>query len=154
MPKPGFGWKGRTQARHTAPPFNGGDERCLLAANESASTFFDREAQWVVGAEEFLAQPAALRARVNGGLDPADRERVFMTDVEDAFVRSDSDRGDGQPLDDAEGERFQNHSIHKGAGIAFVAVANNILGWLGLLANDAPLRAGGESRPAAAAEAG
>ena len=77
-----------------------------------------------------------------------------MADVEDGLVRADGHRGDGQALDDPVRERFEDHAVHERTRVAFVAVADDVLGRLGLLADHAPFLAGGETSAAAPAQAG
>ena len=79
---------------------------------------------------------------------------IFVADIENPVVRADRHRGQRQPLDDAKGKRLENHAVHERARIAFVAVADHILDIARLLADGAPFLPGGETRPAASAQAG
>ena len=67
--------------------------------------------------------PATLERLV----DPLDGQRILGADVEEALVGADGAGGDGHALDHAVGERFQQHAVHERAGIAFVAVADDVL---------------------------
>ena len=116
--------------------------------------FHDAQAQWVIRAQQARAQPAALFHFRNRRPHPLDRQRIFVADIENAFVRADRHRGQRQPLDDAERKRFENHAVHERAGVAFVAVADHIFDVARLLADDAPFLAAGKSRAAASAQAG
>ncbi len=49
---------------------------------------------------------------------------------------------------------FENGAVHKCARIAFVRVADNVLGVAGVLGGEAPLNAGGETCTTTAADAG
>ena len=59
-----------------------------------------------------------------------------------------------KPFDDPVRERLQDHAVHEGTGVAFVAVADDVLDGLGLLAHQAPFLSGGETRAAAATQPG
>ena len=77
-----------------------------------------------------------------------------MADVEDRLVRPHGDCGDGQAFDDPVGERLEDHAVHERPGVAFVAVADDVLGWVRRLANHAPFLASGKPCPATPAQAG
>ena len=126
----------------------------LFAADKRAGAFDDAHAQRETGAQQRRAQPAAFFQLRNRRPHAPDRQRIFVADIENALVRADGHRRQGQPLDDAEGKRFQNHAVHERARIAFVAVADHIFDIARLLADGAPFLAGGKSRPAASAQAG
>ena len=90
----------------------------------------------------------------NGCPHSFDGERIFVTNVKNAFMRADRHGGDCQSLDDAKRKRLQNHPVHERAGIAFVAIGNDIFDFPCLLSYDAPLLAGGKPGAAAAAQSG
>ncbi len=77
-----------------------------------------------------------------------------MPNVKNPLVRAYRHRRDRQPFDDAERKRFENHPVHEGAGVALVAVADDVLRFARLLRDDAPLLSRWESRPAASAQTG
>ncbi len=63
--------------------------------------------------------------------------------------------GQREAFEDAVGIGLEHEAIHEGAGVAFVAVADDVLlAGAGLEAGERPFAAGGEARAAAAAEAG
>ena len=152
--RPDCGGERRAQARHSAPAFHRGDQGRLFAADESAGAFLDGDAQRIIAAQQTLAQPAAPLALGQRRPHPPQGLGILVADVEDGLVRADRDRGDGQPFDDAIRERFEDHPVHERARVAFVAVADHILGLAGLLAHHAPFLAGGKPRAAAPAQAG
>ncbi len=93
-------------------------------------------------------------AQCDGFLYPFEGQRIFGADIEIAFVSADSGGGNSHALQNAKGVGFHQHTIHKGAGIAFVAVANDVF-FVGLCFVDGkPFQIGGESAAAAAAQAG
>src|SRR5512141_193122 len=76
-----------------------------------------------------------------------------MTDVENRFVCANGNRGYRQTLDNPERKGFEQHSVHKGAGVAFVTIADDVLGFAWLLPGRAPLcpcREAGSPAPAKA----
>ena len=136
----------RTQFRHAAAAFERLDERGLLAADERARAFADLEAQ--------AAEVAARRRLLDGRAHMPHGQRILGADVKVALARADGVRRDGQPFEHAVRIGFEHRAIHEGAGIAFVAIADDVFDRACLRASERPLAAGGEARAAAPAQAG
>ena len=100
-----------------------------------------------------VAQKSASVALLDGLGDPLDGQGIFGADVEEAFASADGPGGDCHAFDDAVGERFQQHAVHECAGIAFVAVADDVFHIALSGADFGPLDAGGKTGAAAAAQA-
>ncbi len=114
--------------------------------NAPAPSFTDKfEAE--VGPHHALAQQAALPAALEGLVDPLDGQRILGADVEEALVGPDRVGGDAHPFDDAVGERFQQHAVHERAGIALVAVADDVLHVARRRRGPSPTSSRWESRP-------
>ena len=64
--QPGLRREGRAGAGHAAPALDGGHQRRLLAADESAGAFLDMHAEVEAGAEDVLAQEALLLCLLPG----------------------------------------------------------------------------------------
>ena len=133
-PEAGLRGERRAQAGHAAAAFHRGNQGRFLAADKSAGPFLDGDMEGVVAPEQVSAQPAALLALRQGGLHSPQGLGIFVADVEDGLVRSDRDGGDGQPFNDPVGEGFEDHAVHECARVAFVAVADHVFGFGGLLA--------------------
>ena len=153
-PQPGLRGERRAQARHSPAAFHRGDQGRLFTADESAGAFLDGNAQRVIAPQETIAQPAAPLALGQRGLHPPQGLGILVADVEDGFVRADRYGGDGQPLDDPIREGLEDHPVHERPRVAFVAVANHVFGFAGLLPHQAPFLARGKPRAPAPAQAG
>ena len=85
--------------------------------------------------------------------DPLNCQGIFRADVQKSGFGPQRQRSDQHPFDHPEGERFEDHPVHKGAGIAFIAVANDIFDRVCRFGNHAPFLAGGKPAPSPAAQA-
>ena len=105
------------------------------------------------GAQDVVAQQAALarlRERVAQALDG---QRVLVAHVHVALVGADRERGDEHALDDRVRVVFEHGAVHERAGVALVAVADEVVLVARVGAAEAPLLAGREAGAAAAAQA-
>ncbi len=139
---------------HAAFSLDGGEQGGFLAADEGTRAFDDAEVQRELAAEDILAEESAFAAIGDGGPDAFDGEGILCADIEHAFVGADGLGGDDHSFEYAIGEGFEDHAIHEGAGVAFVAVADDIFEAAGGIAGQFPFLAGGETGAASAAEAG
>ncbi len=94
-----------------------------------------------------VAEVAALGGLADGLAHALDGERILGADVEERLVRADGVRGDGEPLEDAVRVRFEHHAVHERAGVALVAVHDDVLLRRGLAADGGPLCAGRKPAP-------
>ena len=152
MPQPALGRIRRTKPRHAAAAFDRGQEGRLLAADKRPGAFLHAQVQPEVAAHDRIAQISPLLAPLEGLANPLDGQRILGPDVEDPLGGAHGPRRDRQALDHAVGKRLEEHAIHEGPGVAFVAVANDellpALGGTDLL----PFDSRGKTGPAAAAE--
>ena len=137
---------GRPQPRHPAFSFERLDQRGLLAADECAGAFAHFQVQRIE-----IAARAGLDDR---GAYMAHCQRVFGADIQVALGGSDGVRGNGQAFQNAMRVGFEHGAVHEGAGIAFVAIADDVFDGIGLGAPKRPFAPGRETRAAAAAQAG
>ena len=70
------------------------------------------------------------------------------------LLRADREPGDHHAFDDGVRIMLENQPVFAGAGLALVAVAQNILGLRRLLGHERPLHPGGEAGAAASAQPG
>ena len=145
---------GRFYAGHTPVALDGGGESGALAADKGPRAPVDVEVEGEAGTQDVVAQQVHLLRLGDGGFQPADRQGVLGADVDIALVASGGDGGDEHTLNDGVGVALHNGAVHKGAGVALVAVAHHVLFALGLLAHAVPLPSGGEAAAPPAPEAG
>ena len=86
-------------------------------------------------------------------LEALDRERVLGAHVHEALVRADRKGADDHALDQRVRVAFEHRAVHERARVAFVGVAQDVLGLVVLLLREAPLHPRGEAGAAAAAQA-
>jgi len=91
-PETGLRGEGRAEPRHAAATLDRRDQRGLLATDERAGAFLDRDAERVIAAEEVVTEPAAVLHLRERRAHAFEGVRVFMADVEDGVVRADGDR--------------------------------------------------------------
>ncbi len=90
---------------------------------------------------------------LDGVLDAVHGDRIFGADVEVAFAGAEGIAGDHHPFDDSVGVAFQDRAVHEGAGVALVAVADDVLLLAILVGGELPFAPGREAGAPAAAEA-
>ena len=107
--------------------------------------------------QDILAQEPVI-PRLFDRLDQAlAGERIFVPDVNEAFVASDGARPDDHALQHGMRITLDDAPVHKGAGVALIGVADDDrlnLARLGGVAAGLPLDAGRESAAAAASQPG
>ncbi len=85
-----------------------------------------------------------------GLADPLHRQRILGPNIKDAFVGPHGLGGDHHAFDDAIGKRLQEHAVHEGPGVAFVAVADDIFLLSRRGSGGGPFLPRGKTGPAAA----
>ncbi len=113
---------------------------------------------WSVNPNEvprmLLPQQAFRLGRCDGGADMAHRDRIFAPDVDKPLGRTGRIGGDDQPFDHAERIGFEHGAIHERARIAFISVADHVLGRAFGSPRDVPLDRRRETGAAPAAKPG
>ena len=107
----------------------------------------------MVGSHDGFAQDAGLVGVVDRVLDMVAGESVLVADVEHALFGADGQRADDHALDDGMGRALHRGAVHERAGVALVAVADDVLGEDVVARRRAPFAPGGEARAALAAQA-
>ena len=84
---------------------------------------------------------------------PRHRGRI-VAGVDKSLLRTDGVAADDQAFEDPVRVAGEHGPVHEGRGLAFVAVDNDVLGFLGRVARRLPFQAGGKAAAAAAAQIG
>ncbi len=136
---------GRTKLGHAPLAFDGLDQRALLTADEGPGPLLHSQLQREVRSHDALAQITTRLRNLDGRAHPLDRQGILAPHVEEALRGTHRVGTDGDALQHAKGKRFQNHAIHKGPGVALVAVANHNLPLTSGVVHQLPLQPGGEA---------
>ena len=139
---------GRAEAGDAAAALDRLQERGLLAADEGPGPLENVELQLQRMPRRQAAEQVPLPEAVQGLVHPLDGKGVFRPHVDDGLRGAHRVGRDRHPLDDPVGERLHEHAVHEGPRVAFVAVADHVLGRVGRLPHDAPLHARGKTGPA------
>ena len=107
-----------------------------------------------VGTENVVADESEGLGFGEGDAEALDGERIFGAHVHVAFGGSRGPCADEHAFDDGVGIAFQHGAVHERAGIAFIGVAEHVLGFGRFGSHELPLEAGGEACAAAAAQPG
>src|ERR1019366_4650865 len=141
-----FDWVRRPQPRHPALSFEGLDQRGLLAADECTGAFAHFQVQRI--------EVSACASLEDRGARMAHSQRVFGADIQVTLGGSNGVRRNSQAFQDAMRVGFEHGAVHEGAGVAFVAVADNIFDRVRLRASQRPFARRWETCAAAPAQAG
>ena len=146
--------KRRLVAHHAALAFQAFQQRGLFAADvgSRAAPHFQQEALAAAG------QAFAQIARARGALDGLDERalglRILRAEVDVALLGADGEARDRHALDQRERIAFHEHAVREGARVAFVGVADDVLGRGRGIQHRLPFDAGREGRAATTAQAG
>ena len=146
----GHRWLG---ANLPASAFEAFEEGGFLAADVGTGADEEFEIEGVRTAEDAVAQHSMLVGKLEGRGESAFRVRVFRAQVDEASRGAGGDGGDGHAFDQPERVAFEQQAVRKGAGIAFVRVADKVLLLGGGVAYGAPLDVGRKASAAATAQA-
>jgi hypothetical protein len=139
---------------HAAQSFDGRDHGGLFAAHERARAFHHFAAQRQARTEDILAEDAFALGVGHGLAHARHGERILGAHVDERVAGADGARRDHQAFDDAVRIAFHHGAVHERAGIALVAVADDVLLRRILHSRRVPLAAGRESAAAASAQPG
>ncbi len=134
----------RAQAGNAAASLDRLQERGFLAADEGPGPLEHVELEIQPPppqTAEYVALPQAVQRRVHA----LDGKGIFRPHVHDGLRGAHRVGRDRHALDDPVGERFHEHAVHEGPRVAFVAVANHVLGEADRLPHDVPLHARGKT---------
>jgi len=141
-------------ARLAGAAFNGGKQGGGFAADERARSLGDLNIKGEIRAQNIFSQKAHFPCVRNRLGQMRYGERIFVPDVDVALVRADRVSADDHAFDHTVGIAFHEAAVHVGAGIAFIAVGDDILGIAMRPAHAFPLDGRVKSSAAAAPEAG
>ena len=141
-------------ARHAAVALDGRSQGAALAADECARALGNMNAEVKIAAEDMLAEKPCLLRSGNGCFQTVHRQRIFRAHVNVALVAADGKTRDHHALKHAVGVALHHAAVHERAGVALVAVADDVFLCALLLARAVPFASGGETAAAAAAQAG
>ncbi len=147
------GREGRLDAGNAALAFERLHERRFFADFVGARAGLRDDLEFGAGAEDVLAQKAAIVGVGDGALHDFEQIAVLAAQVDEAHLRADGEAGDDGAFNDSVRIVQKDQVIFAGAGLAFVAIDEDVLGLGGLLGNEGPLHARREARAAAAAQA-
>ena len=100
----------------------------------------------------FLAETATRVGVGNGLAHDVDQVAVFAADVDESDLRPNREARNHHAFDDRVRIVLQDQTVLAGAGLAFVAVAEDVLGFRRFLGHERPFHAGGKSGAAAPAQ--
>ena len=152
--EPDDGGEGRLDARYATFAFERLHERRLFADFIGASTRLRNGVKIEAAAEDVLAQDAALITLRQRPLRNLEKIAVLATEIDEAHLRADGQPGDHGAFDDGVRVVQEDQVVLACAGLALVAVDEDVLGLLALLGHEGPLHTGGKACAAAAAKAG
>ena len=145
---------GRLDARHTALTFDRSSQGRTLAANESAGAAVDVHMEGEVSTQNVVAQQTQFFGLGDGVAQTGNGHGILSTNVDVTLGSAAGDTCDHHTLDHTMGVTLHDGAVHKGTGVAFVAVTNDILGGCLLTGHLTPLGTGRETAAAAAAQVG
>ncbi len=133
---------------------DGSHERRFFPAHKGPGPLVDLQVETELGAQDVFPQETKLPGLGNGLAQTFDRQGIFVTHVNVTRLRPDGISPDDHALDDRMRVAFHDRPIHKGPGVAFVAVANDKLDLAFALTAQPPFAPGEKSGPAPASQAG
>ncbi len=111
------------------------------------------DAEVEVAFQGAAAQKPAPFRRADGALQALGGDGILTAHVEVALVRADGVAGDRHTFQQAMGVGLHHRAVHVGAGVALVAVGDDVFLVAFRLAHQVPLNAGGVAGAAAPAQA-
>jgi len=145
LKKTSLAGEGRLVAWIGTMAFEGLKKRGLFAANVAAGADEYFEVKVEVAAEDFLAEDARFATAANFLAEDFFLERILMADIEDALSRAGDEAGDDHAFGYEMGEMGENEAVLDGAGFAFVGVANDVFGSIGLPPDEVPFHPRGKT---------
>ena len=137
-----------------AQPLQAGQQRSLFANDVRAGAFNDRHVEAEVAAENVVAEQV-LGLRLLDRFTQDDRRlRVLGANEHEALVGADGVTGQREPFEQQLRRLFHQVLVDVGAGVALIAVGDDVLLFPGRVAGELPLVAGREGGAAAATQVG
>ena len=139
---------------HAAFALDGGHQGRFFSADKRTGAQSQRKIEVKAGAQDVFAQKSQFFGLLDGDIEMLDGNRILFAHIDVTVFAAHGIGTDEHSLYDGMRVAFQNGAIHECTGIAFVCVADRILGPAFGLTCKFPFKAGGEPRPAAAPEFG
>ena len=143
---------GRLGTGHSAPALDGGGQCRTLAADECACAAIYAQSEVFARTEYVIAQQTMSLVVSDRHFKTLDCQRILRTDIDVAFLGTGGYAGNYHALDHPVRITFHYGAVHERAGVAFVAVADDVFLALRHPADAFPLLAGREARAASAAQ--
>ncbi|OIQ79167.1 hypothetical protein GALL_391050 [mine drainage metagenome] len=144
----------RFGAHHAALALQAFQQRGFLAADIGAGTAANFQMKGPAAAEDIRAQIVADDRSVDGFIQYLQRMRIFRTQIDVTLRRPDREAGNGHAFDQHERVAFHDHAVGKGARVAFVGIADDVLLLGAGIEHRLPLDSGGEGRAATSTQPG
>ena len=146
--------EGRLDAGDAALAFERLHEGGLFADLVGSGAGLGDDVEVDAAAEDVFAEEALGVGVGYGLLHDLEEVAVFAAQIDEAELGADGEAGDHGAFDDGVGVFEEDDVVFAGAGFGFVAVDQDVLGFFGVLGDEGPLHARGESGSAATAHAG
>ena len=150
----GLGREGGLGGRLAALPFHGVDEGGLLAADERSCPVADFNVEIEAGAQDVVSQQPVFFRLFDGNAETLDGKGVFRPDVNQPPVCPDAVSANRHGFDDRVGVAFHDGTVHEGARVSFVRVADYVFLVILVAAGELPFQPRGETAAAPASEPG
>ncbi len=145
----------RTFARHAAFAFNGGDEGCFFTANKSTGAFFNINIQVKpFDSKNIFSKVSPVAGLLEGNVQTLDSQRILGTAINHAAGCFNGIGTNDHSFDDTVRISFQNRSVHKGTGIAFICVADDKFLGIPVIIGQFPFHSGWKTSTPAPSEPG
>ena len=100
-----------------------------------------------------MAQQAFAPGLVDGPGEAFNRQWIFRPNIKNSLACSDGIGRDGHSFQHAVWITFHDAAVHKGSGVAFIAIANDVFRSTAGLRNGGPFQASRKTGPAAPPQA-
>ena len=125
-PETFFRWIGRPGPGDAAATFDRFDQGGFLAADKGAGAESDLDVKIKAGTADGVAQEIFSFCLTDGQLEPLHSQRIFGPYINVTIAGTDRISGDDHSLQHSMGRAFKNGSVHEGAGVALVGIANQV----------------------------
>ncbi|MBA7611439.1 hypothetical protein ES703_18663 [subsurface metagenome] len=142
-------WKGRLDPGPTALTFQRLNEGHFLPADIGSAAPVNQDLKVILSAEDVLAQDIAGAAFFHGRFQQPGLLDKLPPDIDEGQVTADCPAGDDHPLKQLVRVMGDEHPVLEGSRLAFVSVADQVLGALVIPGNKTPFHTRRKTRAAA-----
>jgi hypothetical protein len=154
LEKPDGSRKGRLQAGIGSLPLEGLQKGRLLPADISPRSSIEHDFQVEVGPEYIFAEITFLIGLGDRALEPLSDGLILAPDIDKSRMNPHGIGSDDRSLQEKVRIMAHDVTVFECAGLAFVGIDAEILGFVDLLGNEAPLDAGRKTRSPSSPEVG